>query len=166
LIKPEFKIDKRFKKRLQARYERFDLKAGILEDKPHKNPEPARKGLGALQGGPVRKQKAKTSTTLAKVSENLRKTQADYLRAPFEQPKSKPMIAFRRALGDLITRKNTNYSRVEAALRAVLRIPILQKKYGSNTPKTRKVKTFNRKLIDTGQFFKAIIAKVRSGKNV
>lgn len=165
MIKAQFKIDQRFKKRLAARYERYQIEAGILEDKPHRKPRPAKQGLGTLAGGPVRKMKQESYQKISDVSENIRKQHGiDYLRAPVRKFKSKDMLAFRKAFGDLLTGKNKNYSKVEAAFRAVIRNPILHQHYGANSKLARAIKTFNRKLFDTGQFFKAITAKVRSGR--
>jgi len=181
LIKPTFKIDERFKKRVQARYERFDIQAGILEDKAHHEPRPARRprpkgkkkaspsyrarGLGTLEGGPVRLQKRTTQSTTARIAERLRKELGvDWLRAPVRRYNSPEMKQLRKAFADLVLGKNRSYSVVEAKFRAVLRVPILRGRYGRNTRAAERVKTFNRKLIDTGQFFKAILAKVTSRK--
>lgn len=230
MIKPTLKIDERFKKRVQARYERFDVQGGILIDKPHHEPRPAkqvqkakrkqaeqaktpgeqakkkqntkkkqksfaqkvkgkvkqsltskkakaakkqkalvashrRRGLGTLEGGPVRLQKAETRSTTATIAERIRTDLGvDWLRTPVRRENSPEMKQLRKAFFDLVTGKNRNYSAVEAKFRAVLRIPILKKRYGRNTPAAARAKTFNRFLIDTGQFFKAIAAKVTSRK--
>lgn len=165
MIKAEFKLDKRFKQRLVGRYERYTVEAGVLEDKPHRDPRPAKQGLGSLQGGPVRKMKQTSRGKISDVSENIRKVHGiDYLRIPVERRNSKDMKNFRKLLIELLQGKIRGYSKVEAALRAVIRNPILNKQYGANSRLTRAIKTFNRKLIDTGQFFKAIKAKVRSGR--
>jgi hypothetical protein len=232
LIQATLKVDERFKKRVKARYERFDVQGGVLEDKPHHEPKPAKRakkkqkkqrvqskqqhesgadkakkktkakkkkaslfqkvkgkikkaattkadkakkmraahrarGLGTLEGGPVRLQKPKTWGTVAEVGEAIRKIHGiDYLRTPVRRENSPEMKELRKAFFDLLRGRNKNYSAVEAKFRAVLRIPILKARYGRNTSAAARVKTFNRKLIDTGQFFKAIIARVRVRKNV
>lgn len=226
MINPTLKIDERFKKRVQARYERYDVQGGILQDKPHHDPRPAkqvqkqrrkmkakkettedkkkkqttakkkkktlfqkvkgkikkatttkaekgkklraahaRRGLGTLEGGPVRLQKNTTTSTTATIAERIRKELGiDWLRTPVRRENSPEMKQLRKAFFDLLRGKNRNYSAVEAKFRAVLRIPILKGRYGRNTPAAARAKTFNRKLIDTGQFFKAIMAKVKSRK--
>lgn len=230
-----FKIDERFKKRVQARYEKYDVQGGILVDKPHRNPRPAKRnadgvmkkvraqqpktektnrkktvqkkkkktfsqrvkgkvsklkaktkagrakaaakaaermradhrsrGLGTLEGGPVRLMKNSTYSTNAEIGEKIRKEHGvPWLTDPIHKYNSKEMKELRKALYDLWTGKNKNYSAVEAKFRAVLRIPILRQRYGRNSEATARNKTFNRFLFDTGQFYKAIIAKIRVRK--
>jgi hypothetical protein len=50
--------------------------------------------------------------------------------------------------------------RVQNLLQAVIRNPILRGDYGRNAMSTARNKGFNRLFIDTGQFFRAIKAKV------
>lgn len=226
VIRPTLTVDERFKKRVQARYERFDIQGGILQDKPHHDPRPAKKpkktqrklrskadtnsekpkkksaaekkkksltekvktkikkkltskkakaaalrrahtrrGLGTLEGGPVRLQKPSTTSTTAAIAERIRKELGvNWLVEPVRRENSPEMKALRKAFFDLLRGRNRNYSAVEAKFRAVLRIPILRGRYGRNTAAAARVKTFNRKLIDTGQFFKAILAKVKVRK--
>lgn len=163
----KIQLDPRFKKKLVGRFEKYQFQVGILEDKPHTPPRPASQGLGSLQGGPVRKLKrsARSYQSVGNVSESLRKRYrlangANFFSAPLRK-KSKDMKVFLAAFQDLVTGKTRSYSKTETALRATIRNPILRRAYGSNTAATRARKTFNRLLIDTGQFFKAIKAKVR-----
>ncbi len=146
---------------MRGRYERYELQAGILQDSAHRRPKPKSAGFGTLSGGPVRLKSKKTQGNVSGVAERIRKAGDDYIRAPFSQPRSAPMRDFLRALGDLLTDRTTR-SKVETALRAVIREPILRGKYGRNSIATARVKGFNRKLIDTGQFYRAIIARVRT----
>ncbi len=162
MIRPEFKLDKRFKKTVAARYERFEFRAGILDDRPHRRALPKTRGLNSLEGGPVRRMSStKTSGRVGDVGDRIRKRGDDYLRAPFEKPRSREMVAFLRAFADLVTGRVTSKKFAEAALQKVIREPILRLKYGRNTPLWAKVKGFNRKLFDTGQFFRAIVARIR-----
>jgi hypothetical protein len=161
VISGEFKIDSRFKQRLKVRYGRFEFQAGVLQNRPHLAPLSKSKGLTTLQGGPARrKSRTKAYGTVQDVGERLRKSGNDYLRAPIQKFKSPDMVAFRKAWGLLITGVTKSKSQVETAFRAVIRNPILKGAYGRNTRQTAKAKGFNRKLIDTGQFFQAIAAKV------
>lgn len=158
----QLKIDARFKKKLVARYSKYTAEAGVLEDKPYRLPRPASQGKGTLAGGPVRKMKNKTSGTVQEVAERIRKDlKIPYLTAPVEKPNSKDMKNFVAVFMQYTVGAFRSPSQVETALRAVIRNPIHAKKYGRNTRARAKVKTFNRKLFDTGQFFKAIRAKVR-----
>lgn len=168
LSKFDFKIDKRFKKRLKARWEGYEIQAGILVDKPHRVARHVKKGkrggLGTLQGGPVRKMTQKTNGTVAEVSERLRKRIGkNYLTAPFRK-NSKERREMMTEYFNLASGKTKSYSKFETALRRLIRTPILKKAYGSNSRKWASVKTFNRLMIDTGQFFKAITAKIRVKK--
>jgi hypothetical protein len=52
-------------------------------------------------------------------------------------------------------------------LQAIVRNPILRGDYGKNKKETIKRKGFDRYMIDTGQFFNSIIARVtKKGKDV
>lgn len=165
MIKADFKIDNRFKRTLQARYQGYELKAGILEDRRHKAPLPKTFGLASLEGGPARKKSKRDDTTVAKVGENLRKVHnMDYLRAPVRAWRSMDMKAFRTAFMRFVTGKAKSRSQAETTLRAVIRNPILKGKYGRNSRAWARVKGFNRKAIDTGQFYRAITAMVRKVK--
>lgn len=167
LIDFRAQLDSRFKKKVLGHYEGYQFQVGVLKDKPHYAARPASRGLGTLQGGPVRKtNRQKKYGTVARVSESLRKrfkgpSGGNIYTDPFRRSRSKDMRAFLRAFNLLVSGKTKNYGAVEAALRAVVRNPILRRTYGANSAVTRKIKTFDRLLIDTGQFFKAITAKVR-----
>lgn len=152
-------FSKGFKNRVMARYERYDMQVGILEDKPHRVPRTPR-ALGSLQGGPVRKMGMKTRGTVSGVAERMSK-RYDFLKRPFRKRTSRDLRALVKAFFNLASHKTRSYSYTETALRAVVRNPILQGKYGKNSVTTRWIKGFSRVMIDTGQMFKAIKAKVR-----
>lgn len=162
-------LDKRFKQRMQARYDRFEMQVGILEDGPHRKPKPASAGLSSYASGPVRK-KSRTNgpLTISEVSEAIRgRMEVNYLTDPFKK-KSSDIIKFSDGFFRMASGKaNTMRRRVENLMQAIVRNPILRGDYGSNSALTKKIKTFNRYLIDTGQFFKAIRARVKvKGSNV
>lgn len=164
MINAGFKFDKRFTKRVQARYERFQIKAGILEDGPHFKALPAKKGKATVFGGPARQKSRVRDGNLSDVGESIRKVhRVPYLTAPFKK-NSRELKNVRRELANLLTGKSSSYSKIETALRSLIREPILKQRYGRNSRLWARVKTFNRFLIDTGQFFRAIIAKVRVGR--
>lgn len=155
-------FDERFKKRIVARYERATFEAGILVDSPHRRPQSAKRGLGTLRGGPVRKKSFKTQGTVADVGERIRKFHnVQYLTAPFEKPRSKEMLAFRKQMGEFLTQTDPSRSKIQTLFLRIIQTPILEGRYGRNTPYWAKVKSFNRFLFDTGQFFRSLAAKVR-----
>lgn len=161
MIDAEFKLDKRFLQKAKARFERFEAEAGVLEDGPHYSPR-VRARKGSMEGGPVRKKSGRVNGSLAGVGEQLRTVhRVPYLTAPFKQNRSKEMKELRLRLVELITGKAKSYSKFQTALRSLIRTPILKQKYGHNSLATARAKGFNRFLIDTGQFFRAITAKVR-----
>ncbi len=167
LIRPEFKLDQRFKKTVAARYERFQFRAGVLDDRPHRRALPKSRGLSNLEGGPIRRMSStKVSGTVAGVGEAIRKRGDQYLKAPFEKQRSREVKAFLVQFGLLVTGATKSVRFAEAALRKVIREPILRAKYGRNTRVWAKVKGFNRKLFDTGQFFRAIVAKITRRRDV
>lgn len=164
-VRFKLSLDQRFKRKLAGRFEKYEFQAGVLKDGPHFR---ARSNAqGTLQGGPVRKMnKAKTDrfSTGAISRRLLARYKGPSGGNVYTDPlrrKSRDMSAFLEAFANLVTGKNKNYSRVETMLRALIRNPLLKRRYGSNTQERIRVKGFNRLMIDTGQFFKAIQAKVR-----
>lgn len=175
-----FKWDARFTKEVRARIERFDLNVGILEDGPHYNPKSKkqivsaleRKGKGASSfvqevhgtyaGGPVRKKSRKIGGLLSGVSESVRKRLGiNFYTAPFRKPtgKSIELQRFLKAFVAYVRDDKSGTRRIENAMQAVVRNPILRGEYGSNSKAAANGKGFDRLLIDTGQLFKAIIAR-------
>ena len=71
------------------------------------------------------------------------------------------MRKFLREFGLWAFEKTGKRHRTLAALRAVVRNPMLKGEYGPNKPSTIRAKGFDRFSIDTGQLYTAIGAKVR-----
>ncbi len=164
----QLKLDKRFTQRVQARYDRFQMEVGILNDGPHKEPKSASAGLSSYAGGPIRKKSSRAGElTIAEVSEaNRARMDVNYLTDPFKK-KNSDIIKFSNTFFKMASGRATSMrKRVENLMQAIVRNPILRGDYGSNAALTKKIKTFDRFLIDTGQFFKAIKAsvKVRGGR--
>lgn len=161
----QVRLDKRFEKQARGRIERFYFDVGVLENKPHKVALSQKKGLKALAGGPSRKVGRKSSgLSIADVSEKLRKeTGINFYSRPWKSRKNADLVRFISSFMKLITRggKLEEKKRLENALQAVVRNPITRGEYGRNSKVTEKIKGFNRLMIDTGQLFKAIVAKVR-----
>ncbi len=168
MIKAEFKLDERFKRTVAARYGGYEFQAGILNDKPYRPARPAKAGLSSVAGGPARKKSRRTRGTVSDVGERIRKDlQVPYLKDPFTRPSSKAMRAFLKAFADLTQGKTRSSKAITEALQEVIRAPIREQRYGRNSALRARIKTFNRKLFDTGQFYLAIIAKIaRKTKNV
>lgn len=159
MAKPQLTLDKRFKNRVSARYEKYQFEGGVLDDVPYRTPKSKRKGLGTLRGGPVRKQSQNTKGKVSDVAKVMRK-KTNFLQAPFAKPRSKDHRLFRNELFNLITKKGGRKSKAESLFRAIIRNPMLKKAYGRNADSTIKTKGFNRLLFDTGQLFRNIKAKM------
>lgn len=158
------KLSTKFKARIQARYQGYDLKVGVLEDKPHAVPRVPR-ALGSMQGGPVRKRGIKTQGTNGTVARRMQK-RYKFLTLPWRKRSSKDLRRFIKAFFELAGQKTRSYTYVETAMRAVVRNPILRGAYGRNRKVTREAKGFDRLMIDTGQMFRAIKARIRRIKVV
>jgi len=159
----KIQLDNRFIKKLKGIFERFEFEVGILNDTKHKIPQPAKKGkmsnLKSYAGGPARKTSFKSGDKNISDISNTWVDKENYLIKPIRNNKSDIIKFSKEFIKSAIAR--TQPKRVINLLQAIIRNPILRGDYGSNTPETVKRKGFNRYMIDTGQFFKAITAKVR-----
>jgi len=161
-------IDKRFKQKLKGRVERFQFEVGILNDGPYMVPQKGKRGLKGedvtsnYAGGPVRKKSRKDSgMTISDISkENRDRLGFNYLSKPFEK-RNLDRARFTKAFLQLVFSLNNSKKRVENLFQAVVRNPILRGDYGPNSPLTKKIKGFDRAMIDTAQLFKAIRARVK-----
>lgn len=103
--------------------------------------------------------KASQKVSLAEVAKYT-DNQFKWLKKPFTLPKNKEVIAVVKEIAlQLFGKKSTDNKRLENAVQAVIRNPILRGDYGNNAPSTVKQKGFNKLGIDTAQMFKAIKAK-------
>jgi hypothetical protein len=160
----ELKLRKNFGERVQARYDRFRMEVGVLNDGPHKLPKERPPGaenfnanLTTYAGGPVRKLGKPSGVTIAEVSaKNRERLGFNYLTAPFKN-KSADIVKFTNAFFRFAFGRSQK-KRLENLLQAIVRNPILRGEYGSNAPLTKRIKGFDRKMIDTAQLFKAIKA--------
>ncbi len=159
--KVELKLDKRFYKMAKGVYEKYNFDVGILKDSVHKAPG---KGLKTFAGGPARKTSQKPDGfTTSEISEKMRARIGNFYTAPFKSKANRDIRQLVKNFFDLVQGR-TQQKRLENTLQAVIRNPILRGDYGSNKALTEKIKGFNRLGIDTGQFFKAIVAKVRRNR--
>jgi hypothetical protein len=162
-------LDKRFKKNVSGVFGKYDLRVGVLDDGPYKKPRRGERGLkgrdviGEYAGGPVRKKSRQDSgITIAEVSQkNRERLGFNYLAKPFSK-KSSDIMKFTKTFFDLAFGRSEK-RRLENLLQAVVRNPILRGEYGDNSELTKKIKGFNRGMIDTAQLFKSIkaVCKVR-----
>jgi hypothetical protein len=182
----KIKLDQRFRKEAKGRIERFYFDVGVLENKPHKLPitaNNARKagfkknnkltpsaakafgGLKTLAGGPARKiSNKKSGFSIGEISEKVRSHLGiNFYTRPWKSRQNADLVRFIRSFMRMITQggKLSEKKRLENALQAVVRNPIVRGDYGKNTSATAKAKGFNRLMIDTGQLFRGIRAKVR-----
>jgi hypothetical protein len=163
-------LDKRFKKNVAGRFGKYNFQVGILEDGPHKLPLRGVRGLkgqdvlGSYAGGPVRRMSSQASgVTISDVSAaNRERLGFNYLTQPFKQ-KTADIIKFTHEFFKLAFGRSEK-RRAENLLQAVVRNPILRGDYGPQSKLSKKIKGFDRPMIDTAQLFKAITAvcKVRS----
>lgn len=167
----QIKLDKRFRKNVEGRFGRYEFEVGVIEDGPHMLPRRGARGLkgqdviSSYAGGPVRK-KTRTAgpLTIAQVSaENRERLGFNYLTEPF-QKKTSDIVKFSNEFFRLAFGRSEK-RRAENLLQAIVRNPILRGDYGSNAALTQKIKGFDRKMIDTAQLFKALIARCKV-KNV
>lgn len=180
-------IDKRFKNRLQARFERFDVRAGILKDAPHR---PAKSrfsktgkmrtggGLTTVEGMKARKMESMKSAaakavgaagpvklmTTGKLVKMLRlRTGINLFLKPFRGTQSREVKKFIKAFMVFLGSPKQSAElkrRAELALQEAIRAPIRKRVYGRHSKAWATVKGFQRRFFDTGQIYKAITAKI------
>lgn len=161
----ELKLDKRFKQNISGRFGKYTFQVGVLNDGPHREPRRGVRGLkgqdviSSYAGGPVRKASTKPGAlTIAEVSAaNREHLGFNYLTEPFKK-RSSDIVKFTNEFFKLAFGRSEK-RRAENLLQAVVRNPILREEYGTNSKITQRIKGFGRKMIDTAQLFKAIVAK-------
>lgn len=165
----QLKLSKGFAERVQARYDRFEMQVGVLQDGPHKAPlerppgaESFNANLSSYAGGPVRKKSRQAGgLTIAQVSAaNRDRLGVNYLTEPFKR-KDSEIIKFSNAFFKMASGRATSMrKRCENLLQAIVRNPILRGEYGRQARSTTREKGFDRPMIDTAQLFKAIKGSV------
>jgi len=160
-------LGKSWAEKLQGRVNRFEFEVGVIDDSPHRDPLPDVNGqpqLTQYAGGPVRRA-GRTSAEGKSVGEvlieNMTRMNINILLRPFQERNS-DILKFTDAFLKLVVqRPGISIKRVENLLQAIVRNPILKQEYGKNNSATADAKGFDRHLIDTGQVFKAIKARVK-----
>lgn len=155
----KIELDKRFKDKAKGRFEAYEFEVGILKDAPYRLPAPKEKGLKNFNGGPARRVTNKYSkASIGEISKFNRK-KTDYLRAPFKV-KSSDIIKFSREFFKLCAGQDVE-TRLINYLQAIVRNPVLRGDYGPNNAATIRKKGFDRYMIDTGQLFNSIKARIK-----
>lgn len=165
-------LDKRFKKKVEGMFGKYNFEVGILEDSPHRDPKTGKRGLkgkdvlGNYAGGPIRKTSRKDSgQSVAQISaKNRERLGFNFYSKPFGK-RSSEIIKFTNAFFKMVFGASES-KRATNLLQAIVRNPILRGEYGGNSPITQKIKGFNRGMIDTAQLFKSIKARVKVGNRV
>ena len=163
------KLDRRFSKQAKGVIEKYQFEVGVLKDKQHRVPRAKEFGLKGFPGGVARKTGKFGSNTISHVSNMLRKRiKKNIYTRPFKMKTNKDILLFiRNFFGYALGGKKVTEKRLTNALQAVVRNPILRGDYGKNSAQTAKVKGFNKLMVDTGQLFRNITAKViKRGGNV
>ncbi len=167
----QLRISKTFAAKVEARYGRFRMEVGVLENAPHLPPMERPAGaenfganISSYAGGPVRK-KGRDSAgmpTIAEVSAaNRARLGFNYLTEPFKR-KDSEIIQFSNTFFKMAAGRATSMRRrCENLLQAIVRNPILRGEYGRQARSTTREKGFVRPMIDTAQLFKSLKARVR-----
>lgn len=165
----EFKLEKGIATKLKGRYQGHSLLTGVLNSKYHyaaQRWKPSKpENMKTFLGGKARKQ---TNVIDGKMKDIFIEAQntvgVNLLSAPLKQKKSKDIMSLLNWFFKMVQGSNSAIKRLENALQALIRNPILRGDYGGNTELTAKIKGFDRLFIDTGQVFKNITAKVAKKK--
>ena len=161
----KLEMSKDFKKQYSKELERYDFEVGVLQDKPHFQPEVAGvnevQALKSYAGGPARRiSRDKSNLTIGQVFiENMKRLNINLLSDPFSR-KNEHLVRFMDGFLKLVYGEGMNEKRVVNLIQAVVRNPILKQEYGRNKASTADAKGFSRYMIDTSQTFRAIRAKV------
>jgi hypothetical protein len=163
------KLRRPIKEQMKGVFGKYEFDVGIIEDKAHRAPAKSKKtpfGMDlksskSYAGGPVRPTSNQPDGwTISGLSKKLRNALGiNFYSDPFKGKKqNQDIMKFSKSFFDLCQGR-TQKKRCENLLQAIVRNPILRGDYGHNSPMTRAIKGFDRFLIDTGQFFKAIKAR-------
>lgn len=145
---------------IQVQLDKYQVELGILKNEPKKLPIYGQ--FKTYAGQQLLRAGKQTKGTLVDVAVDL-DNRYKWLRRPFIEEKNKEVA---QVVNDIVKAMNgkADRQRVLNGMQAIIRNPILRGDYGRNSPKTAQEKGFNKLLMATGQFFKAI--KARYLKNV
>lgn len=145
---------------------KYKFQVGILENKRHYLPAEGDTYLTKGQnvwynyaGLKLRRPSSfKYSGTLYQVARDM-DAAYKWLRKPFLLQSNADLLSVIQFVVDNMNGKDTR-QRLINAIQAVVRNPILRGAYGKNSARTAKKKGFNKLLMDTGQLFKNIKARL------
>ena len=154
------KITSNIAKKMQKQIGNYNFEVGILQDsKKRLRKKGATKTFAGLTISASGKQSPKTS--LVYIAKVLEKYHFKWLTRPFKVKGLNEDV--KRVVNEIAAqvfgKKSADNKRLENAVQAVIRNPILRGDYGKNMTATIKAKGFDKLGVDTGQFFKAIKAK-------
>lgn len=153
-------------KRLAGRIEQYEFEVGILDDKEYRLPLETPAGqqpqLKQFAGGPARKQTRVNSGKMISdvLLGNMERLNINVLQRPFQETNS-AIMKFTEAFLRMALSGSVSEKRVVNLIQAIVRNPILRQEYGKNKSATADAKGFDRHLIDTGQTFNQIKARVK-----
>jgi Tfp pilus assembly major pilin PilA len=136
----------------------YSFEVGVLQNEPKKTRKKgSSKSFAGLKVSASGKVSPKVSLAeVAKYTDNKFK----WLKKPFKLANNKDVINVVKELSkQVFGKKSIDNKRLENAVQAVIRNPILRGDYGNNAASTIKAKGFNKLGIDTAQLFKSIKAK-------
>lgn len=145
-------------KKIQKEIGNYNFEVGILNNSPKKLPK--RKTFKNFAGIKVSAiGSTSTKVSLAEVAKYTDK-KFGWLKKPFKEPKNKEVLGVVQEIAkQVFEKKSLDNKRLENAVQAVIRNPILRSDYGNNADSTIKQKGFDKLGINTSQLFKAIKAK-------
>lgn len=150
-------------KKVRGSIKDYEVEVGVLQDSVHRAPIP--NTTTSVAGGPARRKGGATRSTVSQVSEYVRRaTGINFYTLPFSIGTNRQILEFTQAYIKGLMSPNGVLSqrrRIENLLQAIVRNPIARGDYGGNTPAAARSKGFSRLLVDTGQLFKSITARVR-----
>jgi hypothetical protein len=158
------KITSNIAKTISKQIGNYNFEVGILSDTPKKMRKKGSTknyaGMKISATGGQAKGKSGEKISLVYIAKVLEKYHFKWLRMPFTYSKNKDVMKVVQEIAlQVFGKKSTDNKRLENAVQAVIRNPILRSDYGNNKKSTIKAKGFDKLGIDTGQFFKAIKAK-------
>ncbi len=149
---------KNISKKISKQIGNYKFEVGILSDAPKKMPK---KGVTKTYAGMTiaADGKASQKVKLAEVGKYT-DNRFKWLKKPFKLKNNKDVLAVVNEIAaQVFGKKSLNNKRLENAVQAVVRNPILRGDYGRNAAATVKQKGFDKLGVWTGQMFKAIKAK-------
>lgn len=151
----------KFNEKLKLAIEGQHYEVGIIKNTSHKSAQDKNNGLKNFISGDARKTGSKVDGSMQEIAGELEK-KFSWLSKPFRDgnEKQKEIQTFAKTFIAEIQKKSPNDNRIKNLVQAIVRNPILRGDYGSNKKFTIEKKGFDRKMIDTGQFFNSIKSMV------